>query len=200
MLAGEKDSEREWLVEAEKSFVTSRCVVELVRYFLVNPLSRHVSSSSYEKAGGLTRIVWRLDSNSIWNVIALLVKADRKVSRNVSPMLEKQQIRTKGGDDDVEENERGSLENESITHDKSQRPEIPTKDNPVIVAIYGQISSAEKSHQSAIFHLLHAYDYCPDDRMILCLAIASAGRAMQRQSDNRHHLVVQVVPRASPAP
>ena len=26
----------------------------------------------------------------------------------------------------------------------------------------------------------------------LCLAIASAGRAMQRQSDNRHHLVVQV--------
>ena len=41
--------------------------------------------------------------------------------------------------------------------------------------------------------LLHAYDYCPDDPMIcLCLAIASAGRAMQRQSDNRHHLVVQV--------
>ena len=26
----------------------------------------------------------------------------------------------------------------------------------------------------------------------LCLAIASVGRAMQRQSDNRHHLVVQV--------
>ena len=42
-------------------------------------------------------------------------------------------------------------------------------------------------------YLLHAYDYCPDDPMIcLCLAIASAGRAMQRQSDNRHHLVVQV--------
>jgi len=27
----------------------------------------------------------------------------------------------------------------------------------------------------------------------LCLAIASAGRAMQRQSDNRHHLVVQAM-------
>lgn len=26
----------------------------------------------------------------------------------------------------------------------------------------------------------------------LCLAIASIGRAMQRQSDNRHHLVTQV--------
>jgi len=26
----------------------------------------------------------------------------------------------------------------------------------------------------------------------LCLAIASVGRAMQRQSDNRHHLVIQV--------
>jgi len=44
-----------------------------------------------------------------------------------------------------------------------------------------------------IVYLLHAYDYCSDDPMIcLCLAIASAGRAMQRQSDNRHHLVVQV--------
>ena len=44
-----------------------------------------------------------------------------------------------------------------------------------------------------VVYLLHAYDYCPDDLMIcLCLAIASAGRAMQRQSDNRHHLVVQV--------
>jgi hypothetical protein len=44
-----------------------------------------------------------------------------------------------------------------------------------------------------VVYLLHAYDYCPDDPMIcLCLAIASAGRAMQRQSDNRHHMVVQV--------
>ncbi|KAF8636092.1 hypothetical protein AX17_003797 [Amanita inopinata Kibby_2008] len=71
---------------------------------------------------------------------------------------------------------------------------IPTKHNPVIVAIYGQICIAAKSYQSAIFYLLHAYDYCPQDPMIcLCLAIASIGRAMQRQSDNRHHLVVQAM-------
>ncbi|KAF9032358.1 hypothetical protein BJ165DRAFT_1535052 [Panaeolus papilionaceus] len=73
-------------------------------------------------------------------------------------------------------------------------PRIPTKGNPVIVAIYGQICVAAKSYQSAIFYLLHAYDYYPNDPMIcLCLAIASIGRAMQRQSDNRHHLVVQAM-------
>lgn len=72
--------------------------------------------------------------------------------------------------------------------------EIPTKNNPIIVAIYGQICIAAKSYQSAIFYLLHAYDYCPSDPMIcLCLAIASIGRAMQRQSDNRHHLVAQAM-------
>lgn len=50
-------------------------------------------------------------------------------------------------------------------------------------------------------YLLHAYDYCPHDPMIcLCLAIASMGRAMQRQADNRHHLITQVsrnLPRSS---
>lgn len=44
-----------------------------------------------------------------------------------------------------------------------------------------------------LVYLLHAYDYCPEDPMIcLCLAIASIGRAMQRQSDNRQHLIAQV--------
>ena len=89
--------------------------------------------------------------------------------------------------------------------------EIPTKNNPIIIAIYGQICIAAKSYQSAIcescpnvhyarsllivliVYLLHAYDYCPNDPMVcLCLAIASIGRAMQRQSDNRHHLIAQV--------
>lgn len=55
-----------------------------------------------------------------------------------------------GGEDDGEENERGSLENESNTQDKQKRPEIPTKENPVIVTIYGQICIAAKSYQSAI--------------------------------------------------
>lgn len=42
-------------------------------------------------------------------------------------------------------------------------------------------------------YLLHAYEYCEVDPMIcLCLAIASVGRAMQRQADNRHHLIAQV--------
>ncbi|KAJ4480918.1 hypothetical protein J3R30DRAFT_3462311 [Lentinula aciculospora] len=72
------------------------------------------------------------------------------------------------------------------------RPALPTKDNPLTVAIYGQMCIAAKSYQSAIFYLLHAYDYCPEDPMIaLSLAIASVGRAMQRQSDNRHHLIAQ---------
>jgi hypothetical protein len=52
--------------------------------------------------------------------------------------------------------------------------------------------SYEDTHPNAVY-LLHAYDYSPDDPVIcLSLAIASIGRAMQRQSDNRHHLVTQV--------
>lgn len=77
---------------------------------------------------------------------------------------------------------------------KSGLPPIPTAFNPVIITIYGQICIAAKSYQSAIFYLLHAYDYCPEDPMVcLCLAIASIGRAMQRQSDNRHHLIAQAL-------
>ena len=42
-------------------------------------------------------------------------------------------------------------------------------------------------------YLLIAYDYFSEDPMIcLTLAIASMGRAMQRQSDNRNYLVSQV--------
>ncbi|KZT05046.1 TPR-like protein [Laetiporus sulphureus 93-53] len=69
---------------------------------------------------------------------------------------------------------------------------LPTKGNPVSIAVYGQICLAARSYQSALFYLLHAYDYCPDDPMIcLCTAIASFGRAMQRQADNRNHLITQ---------
>jgi hypothetical protein len=40
---------------------------------------------------------------------------------------------------------------------------------------------------------LHAYDYCPEDPMVcLCPVIASLGRAMQRQADDRQHLMAQV--------
>ncbi|EIW58576.1 TPR-like protein [Trametes versicolor FP-101664 SS1] len=73
-----------------------------------------------------------------------------------------------------------------------EHAKLPTKANPVNVAVYGQILLAAKSYQSALFYLLQAYDYAPDDPLVsLCLAIASVGRAMQRQSDNRHHLITQ---------
>ncbi|KAF9039789.1 hypothetical protein BJ165DRAFT_1494100 [Panaeolus papilionaceus] len=73
---------------------------------------------------------------------------------------------------------------------------IPTKENPAIFAIYGRICIAAKSYQSAIckFYLLRAYDYYPNNPIVcLCLAVASIGRAMQRQSDDRHHAVVQAM-------
>lgn len=96
------------------------------------------------------------------------------------------------------------------TNDKTKLPDTPSKDNPVVVAMYGQICIAARSYQSAIcvsyffrpyckmnlwsVYLLRAFDYCPDDPVIcLSLAIASIGRAMQRQADNRHHLVAQAI-------
>ncbi|KAF9481095.1 TPR-like protein [Pholiota conissans] len=99
-------------------------------------------------------------------------------------------------EDDADDIDRAAQDHDlSATAGSSEKApivELPTKENPVIITIYGQICIAAKSYQSAIFYLLHAYDYCPDDPVIcLCLAIASVGRAMQRQSDNRHHLVVQ---------
>ncbi|CAL1715852.1 unnamed protein product [Somion occarium] len=80
----------------------------------------------------------------------------------------------------------------SNTHLSSGQTKLPTKDNPILVAMYGQICLAARSYQSALFYLLHAYDYCQEDPLIcLCLAVASIGRAMQRQADNRHHLITQ---------
>ncbi|KAI1783533.1 TPR-like protein [Ganoderma leucocontextum] len=73
-----------------------------------------------------------------------------------------------------------------------EKSKLPTKPNPLNVAVYGQILLAARSYQSALFYLLQAYDYAPDDPLVcLSLAIASVGRAMQRQSDNRHHLITQ---------
>ncbi|TBU44059.1 TPR-like protein [Dichomitus squalens] len=73
-----------------------------------------------------------------------------------------------------------------------ERSKLPTKPNPLNVAVYGQILLAARSYQSALFYLLQAYDHTSDDPLVcLSLAIASVGRAMQRQSDNRHHLIAQ---------
>ncbi|KAJ7734190.1 hypothetical protein DFH07DRAFT_129989 [Mycena maculata] len=80
---------------------------------------------------------------------------------------------------------------------KKQRPRLPDiakAHNPVIVALYGQMCLVTKSFQSAIFYLLMAYDYCQEDPMIsICITVASLGRAVQRQCDNRHHLITQAV-------
>jgi len=97
-------------------------------------------------------------------------------------------------EDVLEEDLDAPKEDPLLAGDKSLGPgvRLPTKDNPISVALYGQLCLASRSYQSALFYLLHAYDYCPHDPMIcLCLAIASFGRAMQRQADNRHHLVAQ---------
>jgi general transcription factor 3C polypeptide 3 (transcription factor C subunit 4) len=103
---------------------------------------------------------------------------------------------TKGGaegEDAPEDEDDGLPEEGSVTStEKPNVPRMPTKYNPITLTVYGQMCASAKSYQSAIFYLLHAYDYSPDDPVIcLSLAIASIGRAMQRQSDNRHHLVTQ---------
>ncbi|KAJ7359218.1 hypothetical protein DFH08DRAFT_686174 [Mycena albidolilacea] len=73
-------------------------------------------------------------------------------------------------------------------------PDAARKPNPLITALYGQMCVSAKSFQSAIFYLLYAYELCPDDPVIcLNLAVAFIGRAMQRQSDNRHHLIAQAM-------
>ncbi|KAI0820756.1 TPR-like protein [Trametes gibbosa] len=98
---------------------------------------------------------------------------------------------TKGDADDAPDDDD---EGEAPALTEFERAKLPTKPNPVNVAVYGQILLAAKSYQSALFYLLQAYDYAPDDPLVsLCLAIASVGRAMQRQSDNRHFLITQAM-------
>lgn len=60
-----------------------------------------------------------------------------------------------GGEDDVDENDMAvDTPNPSTSGDKGfgkdGRPQLPTKSNPVIITIYGQICIAAKSYQSAI--------------------------------------------------
>ncbi|KAG7095406.1 hypothetical protein E1B28_006157 [Marasmius oreades] len=98
------------------------------------------------------------------------------------------------GDEGDEDEGQGAIPRlqDTAQDEKDKRTPLPTKNNPLPLALYGQMCIAAKSYQSAIFYLLRAYDFCPQDPMIcLCLAIASIGRAMQRQSDNRHHLITQ---------
>jgi general transcription factor 3C polypeptide 3 (transcription factor C subunit 4) len=88
-------------------------------------------------------------------------------------------------------------------------PTRATKESPILLAMYAQLSSCAKSYQSALcefdlsryltyssffrlVYLFQAYDIQPDDAVIcLSLAVASIARAMQRQADNRQHLIAQ---------
>ncbi|CAE6532833.1 unnamed protein product [Rhizoctonia solani] len=71
-------------------------------------------------------------------------------------------------------------------------PVLPTKESPTYTTAYGQISGGTRSYQSAIYYLLKAYDMAPTDPVIcLSLGVACIGRAMQRQADNRNHMVIQ---------
>ncbi|GJF00510.1 TPR-like protein [Phanerochaete sordida] len=107
-----------------------------------------------------------------------------------NPVLKRYGAGTKAEEDD----DADALDAPRDEPDAGGAPRLPSKENPIGVTIYGQICLAAKSYQSAIFYLLHAYDYCPQDPVIcLSLAIASLGRAMQRQADNRHHLITQAM-------
>ncbi|KAG9091420.1 transcription factor TFIIIC subunit tfc4 [Ceratobasidium sp. 370] len=71
-------------------------------------------------------------------------------------------------------------------------PVLPTKESPVYISAYGQISGGTRSYQTEIYYLFKAYDLEPNDPVI-CLSLGTAciGRAMQRQADNRNHMVAQ---------
>jgi general transcription factor 3C polypeptide 3 (transcription factor C subunit 4) len=85
---------------------------------------------------------------------------------------------------------------------------LPKKPNPVLVTMYGQSCTSYQSAICVFFcevalalhpltervdYLLQAYENCPEDPLVcMSLAIASLSRAMQRQADNRHHMIAQV--------
>ncbi|QRV99614.1 TPR-2 domain protein [Ceratobasidium sp. AG-Ba] len=73
-------------------------------------------------------------------------------------------------------------------------PVLPTKESPAFITAYAQISGGTKSYQTEIYYLFRAYDIEPNDPVI-CLSLGTAciGRAMQRQADNRNHMVAQVI-------
>ena len=90
---------------------------------------------------------------------------------------------------------------------QTDAPSLPKKQNPLLVTMYGQSCTSYQSaicpsHVRCLFldlltqrtdYLLQSYENCPEDHVIcMSLAIASLARAMQRQADNRHHMIAQV--------
>ncbi|KAH7103837.1 TPR-like protein [Auriculariales sp. MPI-PUGE-AT-0066] len=76
--------------------------------------------------------------------------------------------------------------------DKCIKVQPPEKETTVPWAVLSQTFLNARSWQSAIFYLMHAYEVQPRDPMVcFSLGVTCIGRAMQRQADNRHHMIVQ---------
>lgn len=70
----------------------------------------------------------------------------------------------------------------------------PTKPSPVFGVTFAQILSGTRSFKSAIIYYLRIYETYPNEPLLnLLLAITYVQRAMQRQTDNRHHQIVQAL-------
>ena len=108
-------------------------------------------------------------------------------------------------DDEVEGGDDASTDPNQMQVDP---PSFPNKPNPLLVTMYGQ---SYTSYQSAMcklqydsplpsltkrvdyYYLLQAYENCPEDPVVCTsLANTSLSRAMQRQADNRYHMIAQV--------
>ncbi|KAL5520201.1 hypothetical protein ACEPAG_9414 [Sanghuangporus baumii] len=106
-----------------------------------------------------------------------------------------QSMTGKPGIDEVDDdNDSGGEDAEPSNESDDGESVKPKRNNPVLPTLYGQSLILARSYQGALFYLLHAYDYFPNDPLIcMTLAVASLGRAMQRQSDNRNFLITQAM-------
>ncbi|KAL5525422.1 TFC4 [Sanghuangporus sanghuang] len=99
-----------------------------------------------------------------------------------------------GADEVDDDNDSGGEGAELLNESEDGESVKPKRSNPVLPTLYGQSLILARSYQGALFYLLHAYDYFPNDPLIcMTLAISSLGRAMQRQSDNRNFLITQAM-------
>ena len=95
----------------------------------------------------------------------------------------------------------------NLNRTKVDTPGYPKKPNPLLVTTYGQSCTSYQSiicvfmRSSSFLHSLtervdyslRVYENCPKDPLVrMSPAIASPSRAMQKQADSRHHMIVQV--------
>ncbi|CAO1612960.1 unnamed protein product [Sympodiomycopsis kandeliae] len=73
-----------------------------------------------------------------------------------------------------------------------QREQPPKKPTPLAELYYSYYLLAAGSYQAALAYSLRAYSRLPHDPLIcLTVGIACLGRMTNRQTDNRHHLLIQ---------